>query len=90
MACSILYEAAQAMLTPTQDFSRLTAGGLRVVQRRGLNRAAVAVAQKCAIVLDCRWTDGTTSHSGKEDLRTTGGEHCNAFHRSGQGKLICD
>jgi hypothetical protein len=35
---------AQAMLTRTQSFSRLRAWGLRVAQRRGLNRAIDASA----------------------------------------------
>ena len=70
MVRSMLYEAAQAMLTRTQSFSRLKAWGLRVAQRRGLNRAIVAVARKLATVLHRMWVDRTTFHFGKEDVRT--------------------
>jgi transposase len=70
MVRSMLYEAAQAMLTRTQSFSRLRAWGLRVAQRRGLNRAIVAVARKLATVLHRMWLDGTTFHFSKEDVRT--------------------
>ena len=70
MVRSMLYEAAQAMLTRTQSFSRLRAWGLRVAQRRGLNRAIVAVARKLASVLHRMWLDGTIFHFGKEDVRT--------------------
>jgi hypothetical protein len=51
MVGSMLYEAAQAMLTRTQSFFRLKAWGLRIARRRGRNRAIVAVARKLANVL---------------------------------------
>jgi transposase len=70
MVRSMLYEAAQAMLTRTQSFSRLKAWGLRVARRRGRNRAIVAVARKLATVLHRMWLDGTTFRFGKEDVRT--------------------
>lgn len=70
MVRSMLYEAAQAMLTRTRSFSRLRAWGLRVAQRRGRNRAIVAVARKLATVLHRMWLDGTTFRFGKEDVRT--------------------
>ncbi len=70
MVRSMLYEAAQAMLTRTQRFSRLRAWGLRVAQRRGRSRAIVAVARKLATVLHRMWVDGTTFRFGKEDVRT--------------------
>ena len=70
MTRSMLYEAAQAMLTRTQSFSRLRAWGLRVAQRRGLNRAIVAVSRKLATVLHRMWVDGTPFHFGQEDLQT--------------------
>ena len=70
MVRSMLYEAARAMLTPTQSVSRLRAWGLRVARRLGRNRAIVAVARKLAAVLDRMWVDGTTFRFGKEDVRT--------------------
>jgi transposase len=70
MVRSMLYEAAQVMLTRTQSFSRLRAWGLRVAQRRGRNRAIVAVARKLATVLHRMWLDGTTFRFGEEDVQT--------------------
>ncbi len=70
MVRSMLYEAAQAMLTRTQSFSRLRAWGLRVAQRRGRNRAIVAVARKLATVLHRMWLDGTAFRFGEEDVQT--------------------
>jgi hypothetical protein len=58
------------MLTRTQSCSRLKAWGLRVAQRRGRNRAIVAVARKLATVLHRMWVDGTTFRFGKENVRT--------------------
>ena len=70
MTRAMLYEAAQAMLTRTQSVSRLRAWGLRIAQRRGLNRAIVALARKLATVLHRMWVNGTTFHFDQEDLRT--------------------
>ena len=75
MVRSMLYEAAQAMLTRTQRFSRLRAWGLRVAQRRGRSRAIVAVARKLATVLHRMWVDGTTFRFGKEDVQGRGVIH---------------
>jgi len=69
MVRSMLYEAAQVMLTRTQSFSRLRAWGLRIAQRRGLGRAIVAVARKLATVLHRMWLDGTDFHFGKDNAR---------------------
>ena len=70
MVRSMPCEAAQAMLTRTRSFWRLKAWGLRVAQRRGRNRAIVAVARKLATVLHRMWLDGTTFRFGTEDVRT--------------------
>ena len=69
MTRSMLDEAAQAMLTRTQSVSRLRPWGLRVAQRRGLNRAIVAVARKLATVLHRMWVDGTPFHFSQGDAQ---------------------
>jgi transposase len=57
---SLLFEAANALLTRTRRASALKRWGLAVAKRRGMNRARVAVARKLAIILHRMWCDGTT------------------------------
>jgi transposase len=55
---SLLFEAANALLTRTRSWCPLKAWGVRLAKRRGMNRARVAVARRLAIVLLCMWRDG--------------------------------
>jgi transposase len=54
---SLLFEAANALLTRTRSSFALKRWGLRIAKRRGINRARVAVARKLAIVLHRMWRD---------------------------------
>ena len=54
-----LYEAAHTLLTHTHRWCSLKAWGVRVAQRRGLQKATVAVARKLAIILHRMWIDET-------------------------------
>ena len=56
---SLLFEAANALLTRTRTWCALKRWGHAVAQRRGLNRARVAVARRLAIILLAMWRDGT-------------------------------
>ena len=56
---TMLYEAAQVLLTHGSKWSWLKAWGVRVVQRRGMRRAIVAVARRLAVVLHRMWVDGS-------------------------------
>ncbi len=56
---SLLFEAANALLTRTRSSFALKRWGLRIAKRRGINRARVAVARKLAIILHRMWRDGT-------------------------------
>jgi len=56
---SLLFEAANALLTRTRSWSTLKGWGLKLAKRRGMNRARVAVARKLAIILHRMWRDGT-------------------------------
>lgn len=56
---SLLFEAANALLTRTRTWCALKRWGLGIAKRRGLNRARVAVARRLAIVLHRMWHDGT-------------------------------
>lgn len=56
---SLLFEAANALLTRTRSWCALKRWGLALAKRRGMNRARVAVARKLAIILYAMWRDGT-------------------------------
>jgi len=56
---TMLYEAAQSLLTHSTKWSWLKAWGMRVAQRRGIRRAIVAVARRLAVVLHRMWVDGS-------------------------------
>src|ERR1700726_2472516 len=55
---TMLYEAAQVLLTHGSKWSWLKAWGMRVAQRRGIRRAIVAVARRLAVVLHRMWIAG--------------------------------
>jgi transposase len=66
MLRTMLYEAAQILLTQSGHWSWLKAWGMRVAQRRGQRRAIVAVARRLAVILHRMWTDGTDFRWGSE------------------------
>lgn len=66
MLRSMLYEAAQVLLTQSRHWSWLKAWGTRVAQRRGVKRAIVAVARRLAVILHRMWTDSTDFRWGSE------------------------
>ena len=55
----MLFEAVNALLTRTRKSFALKRWGLKVAQRRGMNRARVAVARRLAVILHRMWIDGT-------------------------------
>jgi transposase len=59
MLRTMLYEAAQSMLTHSRKWSWLKAWALRVAQRRGMRRATVALARRIAVILHRMWIDCT-------------------------------
>jgi transposase len=56
---SYLFEAAACLLVRVQRPSALKAWGLKLVQRLGFKRAAVALARKIGVVLHAMWKAGT-------------------------------
>ena len=66
MLRTMLYEAAQSLLTHGGKWSWLKAWGMRVAQRRGMRRAIVAVARRLAVVLHRMWVDGTEFRWSKD------------------------
>lgn len=59
MLRTMLYEAAQSVLTHSKKWSWLKAWTMRVAQRRGLRRATVALARRIAVILHRMWINGT-------------------------------
>ena len=59
MLRTMLYEAAQSMLTHSKKWSWLKAWAMQVAQRRGMRRATVALARRIAVILHRMWIDGT-------------------------------
>ena len=59
MMRTLLFEAAQALLTRTKKWSWLKAWGMKLARHRGMRRAIVAVARRMAIVMHRMWRDGT-------------------------------
>jgi transposase len=59
MMRTMLFEAAQVMLTRTTKWSWLKAWGMKVARHRGMKRAIVALARRMAVVMHRMWVDGT-------------------------------
>ena len=47
------------LLTRTQKWSWLKAGGMQVARRHGAKKAIVALARRLAVVMHRMWVDGT-------------------------------
>jgi transposase len=59
MMRTVLFEAAQSMLTRTIKWSWLKGWGMKIARHRGMRRAIVAVARRMAVVMHRIWVDGT-------------------------------
>lgn len=59
MVRTLLYEAANVLLTRVTRFSTLKAWGLRLVKRIGMQKARIAVARKLAVIIAAILKDGT-------------------------------
>ncbi len=67
MMRTVLFEAAQAMLTRTIKWSWLKAWGMKIARHRGMKRAIVAVARRMAVVMHRMWTDGADFRWKREE-----------------------
>lgn len=65
---TLLFEAANVLITRVRRFSPLKAWAARLAARKGFKKAAVAAARKIAVVLLRLWRDGTTFAWTKEAL----------------------
>jgi transposase len=59
MMRTLLYEAAQVMLTRVKKWSWLKAWATNIAKRGGLRKAIVALARRMAVILHRMWSDGT-------------------------------
>jgi transposase len=59
MMRTLLYEAAQVLLTRVTKWSWLKAWAMNVAKRRGLRKAIVALARRLAVIMHRMWLDGT-------------------------------
>lgn len=64
---SLLYEAANALLTRSRRWSTLKRWGLALAAKRGGKRARVAVARRLAVILFAMWRDGNDFRYGRDD-----------------------
>ena len=61
---TMLYEAANVILTRPVKASALKSWGLKLAKRAGMKKAKVALARKLAVVLHRMWVDGTRFIAG--------------------------
>lgn len=66
MMRSLLYEAAQVLLTRVKRWSSLKAWAVRISRRRGHKKAIIALARRIAVILHRMWIDGTEFDWGKK------------------------
>lgn len=64
MTRSMLYEAAIAILTRIPKSFKLRLWGLKLMKKKGLKKAATAVARALAVLLHKIWVDGSTFRYG--------------------------
>ncbi len=65
---TLLFEAANVLITRVHRFSPLKAWAVRLAARKGFKKAAVAAARKIAVVMLRLWRDGTTFAWTKEEM----------------------
>jgi transposase len=65
---TLLYEAANVLITRVQRFSPLKSWAVRLAARKGFKKAAVAAARKIAVVMLRLWRDGTSFIWTKEEM----------------------
>ena len=59
MMRTLLFEAAQTLLTRVTKWSWLKAWAMNVAKRRGARKAIIALARRLAVILHRVWSDGT-------------------------------
>ncbi|RVO73547.1 IS110 family RNA-guided transposase [Sinorhizobium medicae] len=67
MLRTLLYEAAQVLLTRVKKWSWLKAWAMNVARRRGLKRAVVALGRRLAVIMHRMWSDETEFCWSRQD-----------------------
>ncbi|RVD67684.1 IS110 family transposase, partial [Mesorhizobium sp. M4A.F.Ca.ET.029.04.2.1] len=67
MMRTLLYEAAQVLLTVVKKWSWLKAWAMNVAKRRGRQRATVALARRLAVIMHRIWSDGSEFRWAREE-----------------------
>lgn len=67
MMRTLLYEAAQSLLTRVQKWSWLKAWAMNVAKRRGLQKAIVALARRLSVIMHRMWRDGSEFRWTRKD-----------------------
>jgi len=62
----LLYSAATTLITQVRKPSPLRTWAIRLKERKGFKKTAVATARKLAVVMMCIWRDGTIFEPNKE------------------------
>ena len=71
MMRTLLYEAAQTLLTRVQKWSWLKSWAMNVARRRGLQKAVVALARRLSVIMHRMWRDGTEFRWTRETTAAT-------------------
>ncbi|WEX79370.1 IS110 family transposase (plasmid) [Sinorhizobium numidicum] len=66
MMRTLLYEAAQVMLTVVRKWSWLKAWAMNIAKRRGHQKAIVALARRLAVIMHRMWSNGTDFQWSKD------------------------
>ena len=64
----LLYSAATTLITQVRKPSPLRDWAMRLKERKGFKKAAVATSRKLAVVMMCIWRDGTVFEPAKENI----------------------
>ena len=65
---AVLYQSALALLTRSKRYSGVRVWGLGIAKRRGLRRAAVAVARKLAVMMHRIWADSLAARGSRRGM----------------------
>ncbi|TIW18772.1 MAG: IS110 family transposase, partial [Mesorhizobium sp.] len=68
MMRTLLYEAAQVLLTRVAKWWWLKAWAMNVAKRRGMQKAIVALARRLAVIMHRMWLDGTEFRWTRQDI----------------------
>ncbi|WFU07317.1 IS110 family transposase (plasmid) [Rhizobium sp. CB3171] len=68
MMRTLLYEAAQTLLTLVKKWSWLKAWAMKIAKRAGKQKAIVALARRLAVIMHRMWSDGTEFCWTKDNL----------------------